>query len=352
MLESEHDTIPPDDREYGWLTLTRATRQFAHHLGVIPLDRLLAPLPATRSDARREIEPLLDGLLFARRGSGGPPVHGGMLDRTETASGASDLAVEAGRLLVEAQRGFARSSSEFMIVALPPRSEGEGARMQRCDENAPEMGEIRDGVFYWPFKSLRSLGFARFGGNEGLAFVALDGDGSESKAFVEFCGRAAALLLAAAPPWSVINRPGPPMTVWPATIMFVAPSARTQTTERPTGAFILNNPWAASIAALRDILNPPPPAVPPDPPPREVPQWDATARRLSFRGRECKRFAKPAQNQELVLAAFQEEGWPEAIDDPLPGGKLGRTVESLNDRLEHIRFRLNGAGTGVIWQPV
>ena len=71
-----------------------------------------------------------------------------------------------------------------------------------------------------------------------------------------------------------------------------------------------------------------------------------------FRGRECKRFAKPAPNQEKVLAAFQEENWPDAIDDPLPFGKLATTVESLNDRLQHIKFTLNGAGTGVCWQPV
>jgi hypothetical protein len=87
----------------------------------------------------------------------------------------------------------------------------------------------------------------------------------------------------------------------------------------------------------------------PSPPRREVPRWDGTARLLRFRGEECKRFRKPARDQEKVLAAFQEEGWPDAIDDPLPSGKLARTVESLNDRLRHIKFSLNGTGTGVCW---
>src|SRR5262249_28652909 len=59
------DTIPPDDREYGWLTLTRATRQLAHHLGVVPFERVVAPLPASRDEARREIDPLLDALVSA-----------------------------------------------------------------------------------------------------------------------------------------------------------------------------------------------------------------------------------------------------------------------------------------------
>jgi hypothetical protein len=166
VLGHQTENIPPDDREYGWLTLTRATRQLAHHLGVIPLDRVLAPLPASRADARREIEPLLDGLVLARPGA----------------------------------------------VALP--------------------------------------------------------------------------------------RPVAPGTA------------------------------------------------------RAVPQWDETARRLTFRGHVCKTYRQPAPDQVRVLTTFQEDGWPEAIDDPLSDGKIAQTVESLNRRLNHIRFRLNGAGTGVIWEPI
>jgi hypothetical protein len=84
----------------------------------------------------------------------------------------------------------------------------------------------------------------------------------------------------------------------------------------------------------------------------ERPVWDETARVLWFRGLECKRFKRPAPHQETILAAFQEDGWPDAIDDPLAPGKLVATVESLNDRLQHIKFGLNGVGTGVCWQPV
>ncbi|HEV3436966.1 MAG TPA: hypothetical protein VG122_06385 [Gemmata sp.] len=92
------------------------------------------------------------------------------------------------------------------------------------------------------------------------------------------------------------------------------------------------------------------PSTPDHTTPREKPHWDATARVLYYLGQECKRFKKNAPDQEKILAAFEEEGWPEAIDDPLPGNKLARTVESLNDRLHHIKFRLNGAGRGVCWQ--
>ena len=60
------DTVPADHPQYGWLTLTRATRLFAHHRGVIPYDRVVAPLPASRDEARREVVPLLDGLVSGR----------------------------------------------------------------------------------------------------------------------------------------------------------------------------------------------------------------------------------------------------------------------------------------------
>lgn len=88
------------------------------------------------------------------------------------------------------------------------------------------------------------------------------------------------------------------------------------------------------------------------PPPPVTPVWDRTARRLTYRGEECKAYRRGAREQEKILAAFEEEGWPEAIDDPLPKGKLAKTVESLNQRLQHIRFTRNGAGTGVLWAEV
>jgi hypothetical protein len=82
------------------------------------------------------------------------------------------------------------------------------------------------------------------------------------------------------------------------------------------------------------------------------PTWDAIARRLMFRGLICKQYRKPARDQEKVLAAFEEESWPPAVLDPLERGKLGTTVDSLNDRLQHIRFRRNGSGTSIYWSAL
>jgi hypothetical protein len=71
-----------------------------------------------------------------------------------------------------------------------------------------------------------------------------------------------------------------------------------------------------------------------------------------------KQFKVPAANQERVLAAFQEEGWPRRIDDPLPPSpdldpkrRLHETISSLNRNLLRpwIRFHGDGTGQGVRW---
>jgi hypothetical protein len=67
------DTLPPDRARFGWRTITRATRHLAHHLGVLPIERVAAPLPASRQDAWREIEPILDGLIAKARAGVKPP---------------------------------------------------------------------------------------------------------------------------------------------------------------------------------------------------------------------------------------------------------------------------------------
>jgi len=65
-----------------------------------------------------------------------------------------------------------------------------------------------------------------------------------------------------------------------------------------------------------------------------------------------------APAQELILAAFEEEGWPVRIDDPLrPSGasdhttRLSKAIHRLNKHLNspHIHFCSDGSGHGVRW---
>jgi hypothetical protein len=90
-----------------------------------------------------------------------------------------------------------------------------------------------------------------------------------------------------------------------------------------------------------------------------VPSWDVDRHTLTFDGRIVKQFKRHAVNQEIVLSAFQEEGWPERIDDPLAPSptlvskrRLCDTIKCLNRRQEHklIYFRGDGTGEGVIWE--
>ena len=83
------------------------------------------------------------------------------------------------------------------------------------------------------------------------------------------------------------------------------------------------------------------------------PHWDPETRTLSLNGQVVKRFKWPAANQETVLNAFQEEDWPNRIDDPLPPKleqdskrRLADTIKCLNRKQDNLLIRFHGDGTG------
>ena len=95
-------------------------------------------------------------------------------------------------------------------------------------------------------------------------------------------------------------------------------------------------------------------------PPATTPFWDRQRRMLTVGGRTVKHFRVPSPNQEAVLVAFQREGWPACVADPLPPTasqlakiRLHDTIKCLNAKQENrlIRFRGNGMGNGVLWEP-
>lgn len=94
-------------------------------------------------------------------------------------------------------------------------------------------------------------------------------------------------------------------------------------------------------------------------PVRPVPHWNVDLRELRVNGEVVKRFRVPSPNQETVLSAFEEDGWPPHIDDPLPPKpeqdpkrRLNDTIKCLNQhqirRLLH--FLGDGRGRGVRWE--
>ncbi len=90
-----------------------------------------------------------------------------------------------------------------------------------------------------------------------------------------------------------------------------------------------------------------------------VPHWDHQTRVLSVGSSVVKRYRMRAANQEAVLSAFEEEGWPRRIDDPLPPRgelepkyRLHFTIQCLNQGqpTHQIRFFGDGTGEGVCWE--
>ena len=89
---------------------------------------------------------------------------------------------------------------------------------------------------------------------------------------------------------------------------------------------------------------------------QSAPCWNSRTRELRLGNRLIKKFRVPAGNQERILDAFQEEGWPPQIDDPLPPvreldskHRLHDTINRLNRHQQQslVRFRGDGRGQGV-----
>ena len=88
----------------------------------------------------------------------------------------------------------------------------------------------------------------------------------------------------------------------------------------------------------------------------DKPTWNKERRELTFRGQLCKKFRQRAQNQIPIIEAFDTEGWPAAIDDPLHPSKKGDNRQRLTDaiwqlnRQNLILFELDGRGR-ILWKP-
>jgi hypothetical protein len=91
------------------------------------------------------------------------------------------------------------------------------------------------------------------------------------------------------------------------------------------------------------------------------PHWEPGSRTLTIGDIVVKRFHRPARVQAIVFGAFEEEGWPASIDDPIPRhpGKdpktrLRGTIESLNENhlVRRIHFAGDGSGEKICWSFV
>jgi len=98
------------------------------------------------------------------------------------------------------------------------------------------------------------------------------------------------------------------------------------------------------------------------PPDLRTPIWDRDRKQLRVGDQVIKHFRVPAPCQEAILAAFNKDGWPARIDDPLPPSEDQDCKRGLSDAIaglnrchkteDIIRFKGDGSGSGVVWEIV
>jgi hypothetical protein len=93
----------------------------------------------------------------------------------------------------------------------------------------------------------------------------------------------------------------------------------------------------------------------------QMPKWDGEIRVLYLGQQIVKRYLRPSPNQDVLLSAFEEEGWPCHIDDPFPlkgeidpKRRLHDTLKWLNRYQENrlLRFSGDGRGEGIRWEAL
>ncbi len=150
-----------------------------------------------------------------------------------------------------AAREYAASKGTFWLAGFPA-----GLEIARCDQHDPVCGIVADGRVALPWGGLRALGSVGLG-DQGtyqlLAFSVAPSRMDELECFLSFSSSAGAALVASPPPWARgLSRPGDPSTTWVTALMFLAPGAAACVVEKAGGCRLIVQPWAASLAALRE----------------------------------------------------------------------------------------------------
>ena len=76
------------------------------------------------------------------------------------------------------------------------------------------------------------------------------------------------------------------------------------------------------------------------------PKWDRARKELRLGDLVIKQFRWSAVNQEAILMAFEEEGWPPRIVDPLPGKQDQDPKQRLHDTVKGLSHAAVDAPSG------
>jgi hypothetical protein len=150
-----------------------------------------------------------------------------------------------------AAREYSASRGTFWLAAFPA-----DLRVDRCDEHDSTCGTVADGRIALPWGGMHFLGtvdMGEHGASALLAFSLLHRSTEEVERFLSFAATAGAALVAHPPTWArSMRRAGGPATTWVAGLLFLAPAAAECVVEKPGGCRLIIQPWAASLATLRD----------------------------------------------------------------------------------------------------
>jgi hypothetical protein len=88
-----------------------------------------------------------------------------------------------------------------------------------------------------------------------------------------------------------------------------------------------------------------------------LPRWNADLRELRYGSVLCRKYTRKAPEQERLLAAFEDAGWPPRIaSDSQSSNELRQLVYTLNEGLRKndspIEFSGDGSGHGVLWAKI
>jgi hypothetical protein len=121
--------------------------------------------------------------------------------------------------------------------------------------------------------------------------------------------------------------------------------------------FVISDLGVEVIKKETDVASKPEPIL--QVPSLQTPLWDKVRHELKLGSILVKKFKWRASNQEAILSAFQEDGWPAHIFDPLvphadinPKRRLSDAIKCLNRKqvAPRIRFSGDGTGQGVLWE--
>src|SRR5690606_32522101 len=92
------------------------------------------------------------------------------------------------QLLTRAQQEYSDPRNGLTLIAIPSgeRVRGQKVRLEQCDKDSPDLGQIRNGVFYWPVRCSRHFGSASVEGLGNYIFIGLDNSGVGINHFHDF----------------------------------------------------------------------------------------------------------------------------------------------------------------------